>query len=122
MNKTELKHQIKDLYNVLNECVEHSPSIVKFVIKMAMASKYIEIKLNARAHMREIKRNKLTNDFIKKHKPFDIHEALNIDIKEAREKLKNFDFTAQEKNIILNKFCSDAESFLTNISNREVSN
>lgn len=112
MNKKELKHQVKDLYNELNECIDHSPRIVEFVLKVAKASKTIECELNNGIYMREIKRRKLTNDFIKTCNHFDIHEALNIDIKEARKKLKNFDFTIKEKNIILDTFKGGAERFL----------
>lgn len=112
MDKKELKRQIKDLNEVLIEYAEHSPSIVEFVLKMVTISKNIERKLNNRKYKREIKRRKLTNDFIKARRPLDIHEALNIDIKEARKKLKNFDFTIKEKNIILDTFCGEAESFL----------
>lgn len=112
MDKKELKRQIKDLNEVLIEYAEHSPSIVEFALKIVTVEKNIERKLNNRKYKREIKRRKLTNDFIKARRPFDIHEALNIDIKEARKKLKNFDFTIKEKNIILDTFCGEAESFL----------
>ncbi|SCI53557.1 Uncharacterised protein [uncultured Clostridium sp.] len=112
MNKKELKHQVKDLYNELNECIEHSPRIVEFVLSMAKVSNKIERELNNGIYMREIKRRKLTNDFIKELIPYDIHEALDIEIKEARKKLKNFDFTIKEKNIILDTFKGGAERFL----------
>lgn len=121
MNKTELKHQVKDLYNELNECIDHSPSIVKFVLNMAKISNTIERSLNNKANAREIKRRKLINEYIKTFNNFDIHEALEIDMKEARKKIKNFDFTTKEKNIILNRFCGGAERFLKEYSG-EVSN
>ena len=121
MNKKELKHQVKDLYEELIECIDHSPSLVECILKIAKSSKYIKSKLNNRRHMREIKRRKLTNEFIKTHRPFDIHEALNIDIKEARKKFENFDFTIKEKNIILDTFKGGAEIFL-NRYDGEVSN
>ena len=112
MDKKELKRQIKDLNKVLIEHIEHSTSVVEFVLKMVTISKNIEGALDNEKYKREIKRRKLTNDFIKARRPFDIHEALNIDIKEARKKLKNFDFTIKEKNIILDTFYGGAESFL----------
>ena len=112
MDKKELKRQIKDLNKILIEYVEHSPSVVEFALKMVTISKNIERALDNEKCKREIKRRKLTNDFIKARRPFDIHEALNIDIKEARKKLKKFDFTIKEKNIILDAFCGGAESFL----------
>jgi len=121
MNKTELKYQVKDLYNELNECIEHSPNIVKFVLKMAKISEHIESSLDNGINAREIKRKKLIDEFIKTHKPFDIHEALNIDIKEARKKLRYFDFTTKEKNIILNRFKGGAKSFL-NSYRKEIKN
>ena len=112
MDKKELKRQIKDLNEVLIEYAEHSPSIVEFALKIVTVEKNIERALDNEKCKREIKRRKLTNDFIKARRPFDIHEALNIDIKEARKKLKNFDFTIKEKNIILDTFYGGAESFL----------
>lgn len=112
MDKKELKHQAKDLYNVLIEYIEHSPSLAESIINITKIHSHIRHKIDSGIYLREIKRRKLTNDFIRKHKPFDIHEALNIDIKEARKKLKNFDFTIKEKNIILDTFCGGAESFL----------
>ena len=98
MDKKELKRQIKDLNEVLIEYAEHSPSIVEFALKIVTVEKNIE--------------RKLTDQYIKRFNTFDIHEALNIDIKEARKKLKNFDFTIKEKNIILDTFYGGAESFL----------
>ena len=58
MNKKELKHQVKDLYEELIECIDHSPSLVECILKIAKSSKYIKSKLNNRRHMREIKRRK----------------------------------------------------------------
>lgn len=116
MNKKELKHQVKDLYNELNECIDHSPSVVEFILKIAKSSKIIRESLNSKANAREIKRRKLTNEYIKRFNSFDIHEALEINMKKANEKLKNFDFTTKEKNIILNSFCGGAESFLKEYS------
>ena len=112
MDKKELKHQAKDLYNVLIECIEHSPGLAESIINITKIHSHIRHRIDNGIYLREIKRRKLTNDFIKTHRPFDIHEALNIDIKEARKKLKNFDFTIKEKNIILSKFYGGAESFL----------
>lgn len=112
MDKKELKHQAKDLYNVLIECIEHSPDLAKSIINRTKVNSHIRNRVDSGIYMREIKRRKLTNDFIKSHEAFDIHEALNIDIKEARRKLKKFDFTTNEKNIILNTFKGGAESFL----------
>lgn len=112
MNKTELKHQVKDLYNVLLECIEHSPNVTESILNITKRHGFIEQKIDNGIYLREIKRKKLENEFIKTHRPFDIHEALSIDIKEARKKIKNFDFTTKEKNIILNTFSGGAKTFL----------
>lgn len=119
MDKKELKHQVKDLYNVLIECIEHSPNVTEKIINITKVHSYIRHKVDSGIYLREIKRRKLTNDFIKAHRSFDIHEALNIDIKEARKKLKKLDFTIKEKNIILNSFCGGAESFLKEYSEQK---
>lgn len=112
MNKKELRQQVKDLYNGLIECIEHSPSVAEDIINITKIHSKIKFEIDNGIYLREIKRRKLTNEFIKTHRPFDIHEALNIDIKEARKKLKNFDFTIKEKNIILDSFKGEAENFL----------
>ncbi len=112
MDKRELKHQVKDLYNELNKHIDYSPKLVEFVLKMTKLNKEIRFKLDNKASLREIKRRKLTNEYIKKFNSFDIHEALNIEIKEAKKKIKNFDFTTKEKNIILNRFSGGAKNFL----------
>ena len=112
MDKKELKRQIKDLNEVLIQYAEHSPSIVEFVLKIVTVNKSIERGLDNRKYKREIKKRKLTDQYIKTFNSFDIHEALNINIKEARKKLKNFDFTIKEKNIILDTFNGGAERFL----------
>ena len=41
MNKKELKHQAKDLYNVLIECIEHSPSVAESTINITKIHSYI---------------------------------------------------------------------------------
>ena len=120
MNKKELKNQAKDLYNVLIECIEHSPNLAENVINITKIYGHIKYKIDSGIYLREIKRRKLQNEFIKTHRPFDIHEALNIDIKDARKKLKNFDFTIKEKNIILDSFKGGAESFLNRYDGEEI--
>lgn len=115
MNKKELKKQIKDLYEALNyeiENVKEGDKIVRMIIGFAKISPIIKHKLEAKEGIREIKRRKLTNEYIKRFNSFDIHEALNIEIKEAKKKIKNFDFTTKEKNIILKEFSGEAKSFL----------
>ncbi len=78
----------------------------------------VERKIEGREGVREIKKRRLTNEFIKTLETFDVHEALEIDIKEARKKLKNFDFTTKEKNIITNKFRGDIPSFLKEFASK----
>ncbi len=115
MNKKELKKQIKDLYEALNyeiENVKEGDKIVRMIIGFSKISPIIKYKLEAKEGIREIKRRKLTNEYIKRFDSFDIHEALNIEIKEAKKKIKNFDFTTKEKNIILNRFSGVAKDFL----------
>lgn len=112
MNTIELKHQVKDLNNILLECIEHSPNLVESLLKLVKVHGYIKHKLNNEIYLREMKKRKLTNEYIKTFNVFDIKEALEIDKKEAKKKLKSFDFTIREKNIILNKYKSGAERFL----------
>lgn len=115
MNKKELKKQVKDLYEALNfeiENVTEGDKFARTIINIAKKSPIIKYKLEAKEGIREIKRRKLTNEYIKIFDSFDIHEALNIEIKEAKKKIKNFDFTTKEKNIILKEFSGEAKSFL----------
>lgn len=115
MSKKELKLQIKDLYEVLNfyiENVENSEKHINYIIQMAKLSQIIKRSLENRESIREIKKRKLTNEYIRKFNSFDIHEALNISKKEANKKIRNFDFTTKEKNIIMNTFNGCAKDFL----------
>lgn len=112
MNKAELKRQVKDLYEVLNKLIKYSPKTVEFVVKVATVSEKVQSGLENKSNIREIKKRRLTDNFIKDLYPFDIHEALNIEIKDARKKLENFDFTTKEKNIILNTFSGNIKYFL----------
>lgn len=124
MNKKELRNQVKDLYEVLNYALENMTGADKFIetiIKLTKINPVLKYKLEAKEGIREIKRRKLTNEYIKKFNSFDIHEALNIEIKEAKKKIKNFDFTTKEKNIILKEFSGGAKDFL-DIYNGEVIN
>lgn len=121
MNKKELKKQVKDLYEALNfeiENVKEGDKFVRTIINIAKKSPIIKYKLEASSGIREIKRRRLTNEYIKRFDSFDIHEALNIEIKEAKKKLKKFDFTVKEKNIILNQFSGVAPSFLKEYNNK----
>lgn len=112
MDKKELKKQIKDLNEVLNKMVEYYPDGVKFALDVIKINFTINHEMEARFCVREIKRRKLTNKFIKKFDVYDIHEGLEIDKKLAKKKLENFDFTTKEKNALLKKYRGDAISFL----------
>lgn len=114
MSEKELEYQVKDLNNVLLECVEHSPKLVESIIKLSKMHGFIKHKLDSRACLREIKKRKLTNEYIKQFNSFDIKEALKIETKDAKRKCKDFDFTTKEKNIILNKYMGDSKSFILN--------
>lgn len=112
MDKKELKKQIKDLNEVLNKMVEYYPNGVKFALDAVKIDFHINHEMKARICVREIKRRKLTNKFIEKFEADDIHEGLDIDIKLAKKKLENFDFTTKEKNALLKKYRGDAINFL----------
>lgn len=112
MNTIELKHQVKDLNSILLECIDHSPNLVESIIKLVKVHGHIKRKLNNEIYLREIKKRKLTNEYIKTFNTFDIKEALEIDKEEAKKKLKKSDFTIREKNIILNKYKGGVERFL----------
>lgn len=121
MTKKELNLQVKDLYEVLNfyiKNVENSEKHIEFIIKMAKLSKIIKMQLEDREAVREIKKRKLTNDFIKIFDSSEVEEALEIDIKEARRKLKNNDFTVKERNIIMNTFRGCAPGFIKSIDTK----
>lgn len=121
MNKKELKQQVKDLYHALNsyaEIGENSEKHIKFIIKMAKLSQMIRSDLERKEAVREIKKRKLTNKFIQTFNSFDIREALEINIKEAREKVKNNNFTTKEKNIIINEFEGCCPGFIKSIDTK----
>lgn len=112
MDKKELKKQIKDLNEVLNKMVEYYSDDVEFALKIIKIDFNINREMERRFYTREIKRRKLTNKFIKRLCVYDVHEGLDIDMKLARKKLKNFDFTTKEKNILLENYSGGAKSFL----------
>lgn len=112
MSRKELEYQVKDLNNILLGCIEHSPSLVESIIKLSKMHGFIKHRLNSDMYLREIKKRKLIDKYIKTFDSFDIHEALNIGTKEAKRKLINFDFTTKEKNIILENFKGGAKSFI----------
>lgn len=115
MNERELKQQVKDLCSALNFCIESmsgADEYISLIIKFAKIEPNTKFKLESIEGVREIKKRKLTNEYIKRFDSFDIQEALNISIKEAKKKIKNFDFTVKEKNIILNNFKGGSQIFL----------
>lgn len=121
MTKKELKQQVKDLYNALTSYIEtskNSEKHIKFIIKIAKLSKIIKNDLESREAIREIKKRKLTNKFIQTFDSFDIQEALEINIQEAMEKVKNNNFTTKEKNIIINEFRGCCPGFIKNIDTK----
>ena len=117
-NLKELELQIKDLNEVLLECLNHSPNVPESLIKIVKSNNGLKIMLEGREGVRELKKRRLTNKYIKTLGAFDIHEALEIDIKEARKKLKNFNFTIKEKNIIIKRFRGGVPSFLKNFKSK----
>ena len=129
MTKKELKAKVRDLYEVLNcfiDTYQNDEYVVNYINHILIVSKInhvVERKIECREAVREIQKRKLKNEYIKTLEAFDVHEALGIDIKEARKKLKNFDFTTKEKNMIINKFKGGVSEFLKNFtSNTGVSN
>lgn len=115
MNKKELRNQVKDLYEVLNYALENmtgADKSIETIIKLTKINPVLKYKLESKENIREIKKRKLTNEYIKRFNSFDIHEALDIEIEDAKKKVKNFDFTTKEKNIILEKFSGGAKNFL----------
>ena len=54
----------------------------------------------------------LENEFIKSLSAFDIHEALQINIVEVRYKLKEFNFSTNEIDTIINRYGGSIASFL----------
>lgn len=120
MNNVELKHQIKDLNKVLNryiDNVENGEKHIEYIITVAKLSPIIKTYLDNMESVRNIKKRKLVNEFIKTLSPFDIHEALDIEVKAVREKIKKNDFSLKEKNIILNTFAGSVSIFLNEYKN-----
>ncbi|WP_288222521.1 hypothetical protein [uncultured Clostridium sp.] len=115
MSKRELKQQVKDLCEVLNFCIDNmsgADKYIKTIINIAKIYPNAKWKLESMECMREIKKRKLTNEYIRKFDNLDIQEALKISKKEASKKIKDFDFTTKEKNIIMNTFKGCAKGFL----------
>ena len=112
MNKVELKEQVNDLHNVLMDLVEFSPNIVKSCIKISTINPIIKVKLENQEALRRLKSMHLENEFVKSCDAFDIHEALKINIIEAKYKLKEFNFSTNEVDTIINKYKGSIGSFL----------
>lgn len=112
MDKEELRHQVNDLNEILLEIMEYNPSIVERFIMISRTNSFIRMRLESSIAFRKIKSLNMEDEFIKYCSVFDIHEALNISIIEAKYKLKYFDFSLEEKNKILKRLKCSMNSFI----------
>lgn len=122
MKLQDLQNQIKDLDTILLDLVDTCPGKVMEAIELLKGiSPTINEGMNISKSKRLLVENNLIDKYIKTLNNFDVHEALNITIKEADEKFKSFDFTREEKNKIINTFKGGIPSFLEKF-NGEVRN
>ena len=117
MNKIELREQVDALHSVLIELIEKNPSTVKRVVNISKFSTFVKIKLENEIALRKLKAMSLEKEFVKGCCAFDIHESLNINMKEAKHKLKNFDFSTSEIDTIANRYKGSIQSFLDKNTN-----
>lgn len=108
----ELEVQIKDLNEVLLDCIKISPNLPENIIEIAKSHYFLRSALENREAVREIKKRRLLNKFVQTFDSSEVEEALKIDKKEARRKVKDNDFTTRERNIIMNKFRGCAPGFI----------
>ena len=127
MNKQEAKDKIEALYHALYYFTEmhwndYSTNIEKMlerlIIYISQENKELKNDIerterNFKAYHR-IKELNLIDEFIKDTCAwkYDISEALKISTRKATNKIKKFDFTEEEKDIILKKYCGSAYYFL----------
>ena len=127
MNKQEAKNKIEALYHALYYFTEmywndYSTNIEKMlerlIIYISQENKELKNDIerterNFKAYHR-VKELNLIDEFIKDTCAwkYDISEALKISTRKATNKIKKFDFTEEEKDIILKTYCGSAYYFL----------
>lgn len=114
MDKEELKQQVNDLHKTLIELIEVSPNVVQRSISILKVNQLVKIGLEGNIALRKLKELNLENEFIKSCNTFDIQEALNISKLQAKRKLKDFNFSINEVDTIINKYKGSIGSFLNN--------
>ena len=126
MNKQEAKDKIEALYHALYYFTEmywndYSTNIEKMlerlIIYISQENKELKNDIerterNFKAYHR-VKELNLIDEFIKDTCAwkYDISEALKISTRKATNKIKKFDFTEEEKDIILKKYSGSAYCF-----------
>lgn len=127
MNKQEAKNKIEALYHALYYFTEmywndYSTNIEKMlerlIIYISQENKELKNDIerterNFKAYHR-VKELNLIDEFIKDTCAwkYDVSEALKISTRKATNKIKKFDFTEEEKDIILKTYCGSAYYFL----------
>ena len=127
MNKQEAKDKIEALYHALYYFTEmywndYSTNIEKMlerlIIYISQENKELKNDIerterNFKAYHR-VKELNLIDEFIKDTCAwkYDVSEALKISTRKATNKIKKFDFTEEEKDIILKTYCGSAYYFL----------
>lgn len=114
MDREELKQQVNDLHKTLMELIEVSPNVVQRSISILKVNQLVKIRLEGNIALRKLKELNLENEFIKSCNTFDIQEALNISKLQAKHKLKEFNFSINEIDTIINIYRGSIGSFLNN--------
>lgn len=118
MTKEEAKEKIEILSSALNWYVNYTGStklpeaIICIVKSKEIIKKDMEMQEQKYKAVKELKKLNLVDEFISTCNSFDIHEALEISKRKATYKLKNFDFSEKEKDIILKKYRGDVFCYL----------
>lgn len=126
MNKQEAKDKIEALYKALcwftelhwNDYNANIEKVLESLIKVAKTNRNLKESIeqnerNFKAYHR-VKELNLIDEFVKDTCvwKYDISEALKISTRKATNKIKKFDFTEEEKDIILKTYCGSAYYFL----------
>lgn len=107
-----LKEQVKELYEAINTFIDSCPADVKTIIESAKLTTVVGRYLRNYDYERKLKTLNLTDEFIKELDYRDIQEKINIDKKEVKRKVREFDFTEYEKDILISGFSGCIKSFL----------
>ena len=117
MTQKEIKEKIEILYKALNWCADNqlSSEIVEHLFETTKKYGNLGFYIKGLEAIEEMKKLNLVDNFINTCNSFDISEALEISKRKATYKLKNFNFTDKEKDIILNTYYRSVLVYLTKL-------